>query len=268
MKWIIACILACVGGCKTERISIVEKTMSKTIHIALSDQPGRFELGDALSLNIEYFNASDGPISFREPAKTWEVRLRVRRRPARAGAEPSEEANGEIEDDPQEVSFGRIIYEDIPGGPSSYSAEPADVIELDPGRKYSFQYDIGRRWLDLFPPGIHEVKIIDESVDDERVESNQISVAVTFTPDSFSRQLGVAASTEFPLDARAFARDWIRRFRPEFDLALEDPSEAAAAENRRQIDAARGWWAANAATPEVLEEIKAINRSAFPRADQ
>ena len=268
MKWIIACILACVGGCKTERISIVEETTSKTIHIALLDQAERFELGDPLSLIVKYFNASDGPISFREPAKTWEVRLAVRRRPAQAGAKPGEEANGETEDDPQQPAFGRIILEEIPGEGSSYSVEPADVIELDPGQEYSFKEDIGRRWLDLFPPGIHEVKVIDESVDDERVESNQIDVAVTFAPDSFSRLLGVAASAEAPLDARAFAREWIRRFRPDFDLTLEDPSEAAAAENRRQIDAAREWWAANAGAPEVLEQIEVINRSAFSRADQ
>lgn len=208
----------------------------------------QYEAGGSIPIIVTYTNQGSEPISFRDPEKTWEVKLKVINQNA-----------GE-----KQVPFGRIFFYQGNGFQRT-TIEDAKEISLNPGQSHTFNPDIGKRWVELFPPGQLTVRIVDKSDDSETVTSNSIELPIVFTPNSFVSLLNIVPDNDYSLDSRMFAVHWVGQLYPGFRVYLQEPTEAQEAANRRMVQDARNWWATNQQNPEVLKKIAEINMTAQSR---
>jgi len=200
-------------------------------------------LGGPVPLVVRYVNRTNGTLSFREPAKTWEVKLLV----GRPGAGPAE------------VPFGRIfVYKS--GDLERRTIEDAETIVLQPGGVHEFKYDVGRRWPELFVPGVNLVGIKDESDDAETVFSNKIEVRAAYDKSTFPLLLAIVADEQSTVDSCRFAAYWISRLYPGFEIATGAVTDEQRNENRKRIDLARAWWDAHGKDAETVKRIENLNR--------
>jgi hypothetical protein len=216
--------------------------------ITISTPRSRYEVGGSIPLNVSYLNGGKEKLTFRDPAMTWEVKLAV-----------SSQETGETQ-----VPFGRKFFyqgEDY----QRISIEDADEISLNPGQQHIFALDIGKRWMELFPPGQLTVRIVDKSDDSETVASNSIELAIVFGPNSFANLLNIVPDDDYSLDSRMFAVQWVGQLYAGFRVFLQEPTQAQQAENRSMIRDAQSWWQANQQNPEVLKKIAEINMAAESR---
>jgi len=216
--------------------------------ITISTSRSQYEVGGSIPLNISYLNPGEGKLTFRDPARTWEVKLAVWC-----------QSTGEMQ-----VPFGRKFFYQGENY-QRISIEDADEISLNPGQRHTFEPDIGKRWVGLFPPGQLTVRIVDESDDSETVTSNSIELHIIFTPNSFVSLLNIVPDNDYSLDSRMFATHWVGQLYPGFRVYLQEPTEAQEAGNRRMVQDARNWWATNQQNPEVLKKIAEINMAAESR---
>ena len=220
-----------------------EITTKKQILIVTPTE--RFEVGESIPLTVKYINRTQAPMTFRDPAKTWEVKLAV----------------SDASDVKTEVPFGRKIYYKGENY-ERISIEDAEDVSLEPDESYAFDCDIGLRWPALFEPGRRTIRVVDYYDDAETVSSDNIFLLMVFSVESIDRLLNMAGNEESSVDARMFAARWIGEFYPEFRIAVENPTEDQEIENRQAIEAAREWWRTNRDTPETVAKIKEINKSA------
>lgn len=222
----------------------VATQQQRQITISVPDRA--YEVAGSVPLTVTYTNSGATPVTFREPAKTWEVRLTVTPRGGQRAVVP----------------FGRIFSYTTDTGITRRTIEDAEDIELAPGGKYTFEYDVGARWPELFPPGVHTVTVEDVTDDDQTVESNPVTVRVLLTEGSIASLLAIAASAEATGDSRLFAARWIREFVADFKLSVVDPTEEQRAANARMIDTARAWWAAHRSDAATAAKMKQLNDAA------
>ena len=218
--------------------------LGKVINIALLDE--EFVVGGSIPLTIVYINRGNDTISFREPAKTWEVMLNV------VYADEEKEV----------VSFGRIFHKKVSGGIERTTIEDAETITLKNNEQYKFSYDISKRWPALFPPGKHLFFVLDRSDDAKTHRSNTVEICVYFDVSSISNLLGIVADKDISLDAGSFAVSWIRKFYPGFTIYLETPTEEQRVINKKIIQEFKTWWKANKNTEHVRNKIAEINTTA------
>jgi hypothetical protein len=213
--------------------------------IVLSAEKGVRSLGGQIPIVVRYVNRTGGPLEFREPAKTWEVQLTV----CPPGGKPTE------------VPFGRIFFYRR-GHMERRTIEKAETITLKPGGVHQFACDVGRRWPELFAPGVNRLRIKDLTDDAQTLLSNEIEVRVAYDRATFPARLAIAAEEKSSVDSLRFASDWIARLRPGFQLATPSAgvTEAQREENHRRIAATRTWWNADGNHPETLKRIKSLNR--------
>lgn len=199
-------------------------------------------LGGPVPIMVRYVNRTKGSLSFREPAKTWEVHLLVGR--------PAE--------DPKEVPFGRI-FSYRKGDLARWTIEDAETITLAPGATYDFKYDLGKRWPELFAPGVNLVRIKDRSDDSETVFSNTLEIRVACDRSTFPYLLAIASDEQSSVDSCRFAAEWIRRLYPGFQLATGEITDSDRTANRKHIGEAQSWWDAHASDAAVLQQIEKLN---------
>jgi len=214
-------------------------TNSTQIEISASTQI--HSLGGPLVLTIRHINRGATSVAFRDPAKTWEVQLRIRR--------PSE---GEA----IQVPFGQIFQTEY-GGVRRQVVEEAETITLAPGEEFIFDSDIGSRWPELFRPGDTLLQVMDLSDDHEQV-SNEIRVTMSYDDATFSRLVALGADGGAPLSSRRFAHDWIHRVHPLFERPPER-DEGEPPLTSQAAAATLAWWQEHRNDPEIIARIDRLN---------
>jgi len=198
-------------------------------------------LGEAMPLEVVYANRGDRPLSFREPARTWEVMLAV--------TGPGGEA--------EQVSFGRLFYTEQ-GDRSSVSIEPAQQIALAPGGEHRFHEDLWARWPELWQPGRTMLYVLDQSDDAHTLQSNAISLEISFSAASVLPLLALARSPDTRKGARIVAAEWLGRLHP-LDPFITAPTGDEVAANGRTLDAWEHWWTQSREQADVAATFAAIN---------
>lgn len=218
-------------------------TRSPKKQIIVATEREVYSLGGSIPIIVRYLNRTTSILSFREPAKTWEVKLMVGRRKKEA----------------REVPFGRIfLYKS--GDLERRTIEDAETIALKPSDVYEFHYDVGNRWPELFVPGVNVVRIKDLSDDTETISSNELEVRVVYDRSTFPMLLTIASDDRSTVESRRFASYWIGRIFPGFAITTEEPTDTQLKENRRRIAEARAWWDAHSGDPDTLKRIENVNR--------
>jgi hypothetical protein len=219
--------------------------MNPQREIRLTMRQTRFAVGEAIPITVTYVNRGAQPLTFRDPAKTWEVGLSVTA------------SDGGV----QRVQFGRLFRQNF-GQMSRMTLESADEITLEPEKEYAFECDAGERWPWLFPAGFYRLQVNDRTNDDFTLFSNEIDIAVVLTVKSVGRLLDLVADEKAELASRQYAADWIQRIYPPFLMHLTEPTPAQKLTNQEMLDVAGAWWRAHRGTTEVKEKIDAINKTA------
>jgi hypothetical protein len=241
LKFLVVCLIA-LGGCamNNESANKIAPTTKKEVVVATEEITR--SLGGSVPVTISYFNRTNGDMSLREPAKTWEVKL----------------LSGSLDEKSAEMPFGRIFYYKS-GDLERRTIENAETIELEPGGVYEFEYDVGQRWPELFVPGVNVLQVKDVWDDDETVFSNEIEVNVIYDESTFPALLAIAGNEESTVDSCQFASHWISQIYNDFHLATGDITDDQKEENRDSIAAARIWWDAHGNDTETLELIESLN---------
>ena len=204
--------------------------------IELSSEQTVRSLGGTIPLVVKYSNVSREPISFEEPAKTWEVHLLI----------------GQPKETPEEVALGRIFYHKR-GDLEYQTAEKAETITLSPGAHYEFACDPGQRWPELFVPGTNLLRIKDLTDADKPVFSNVVEVRVAYDKSTFLKLVEILKDEKATVDSRQFAERWIKRLYPGFDLARGGAFEA------------RTWWTKHENDPQTTKQMEELNREPMAR---
>lgn len=212
----------------------------KQITISYVKKP--FEVGGSIPITIMYTNQSNNQIVFRDPQKTWSVQLKVNSK-----------------DEENYLSFGRKFFYKG-NGIERITRERAENISLNPGEKYTFNEDVGKRWPEHFPPGKCTLQVVDFSDDENTIESNTTELTVLFSENSFVNLLNIAGEKSTSIDSKRFSSDWISKFNPDFRIFIENPSENQKIENRKTIQNILQWWENNKTDHEVLEKISEFNK--------
>jgi hypothetical protein len=200
--------------------------------IALSSQQAVRSLGGTIPVVVRYSNVGRAPISFEEPAKTWEVHLLIGR------AKETEE-----------VALGRIFYHK--SGEKEYqTAERAETITLSPGAHYEFTYDPGQRWPEHFAPGTNLLRIKDLTDADKPNFSNVVEIRVAYDKSTFPRLLAILKDEKSTIDSKQFAERWIKRLHSGFDAARGGAFEA------------QTWWTKHENDPQTIKQMEELNRGA------
>lgn len=219
------------------------------LQIDISIKDGHYFLGGPIELSTDYLNISDGPVSFREPAKTWEVQLQVKQNPEQNQDEEKLEA-----------PFGQIFFYKRDDGFERRTIEEAKTINLQPNEKHNFVCDIGTRWPEMFVPGVNLVSVKDLTDDDFPLQSNQVQVQVVYDESTFPTLLALAGDGQTTIDARQFATTWIKKIYPEFELVVKtELSTWETEDNSKQIERAEKWWQANQNDTNILNQLKILN---------
>ena len=216
-------------------------TSQKEIRVSLS-QP-KAVLGGAILLEAEYVNRGGQKLTFRDPAKTWEVMLAIK---LPDGSE-------------QRAHFGRIFRRDT-GTVSRQVVEDAEEVELAPGAAHKFTEDVWQRWPGLVRPGRSTLRVVDRTSDAHTVTSNAIELLVTFTEESVPRLVELARDEKVPTELRQVAVQWLARLRPGLTLTFEHPTAEQTRANQAALDDFSAWWGANKGGKRTNEAIAQINR--------
>jgi hypothetical protein len=211
----------------------------KQIRIAL--RQAQFQLGEPILLEVVYVNRGNRPLSFREPARTWEVMLSV------------EAASGES----NQVSFGRLMHYQS-GELSRVSIEDAQQIELLPGGEHRFSEELWMRWPELWKPGRTTLHVTDQSHDAETLRSNALAIDISFTFASVGYLLALVRHPTTSEHGRIIASEWLSRLHP-LDPFVAAPTGDQIARNAQTLDAWEHWWMQAREQPEVAAAIAAIN---------
>lgn len=217
-------------------------TCSTKKEIVLAGERDVCLLGGPIPIIVRYINHTTGTVSFRDPTKTWEVKLMVGRRKG----------------DPKVVPFGQIFFSKK-GDLERRTIKKAAIISLEPNDVYEFKYDVGHRWPELFVPGVNVIRIKDLSDDAETALSNEFEVRIVYDRSTFPMLLTIAANKESTADSLRFANDWIGLVYPGFSIATENLTDIQRDENRRRTVEAGAWWDAHKTDPETLKRIEDLN---------
>lgn len=202
-------------------------------------------LGESIPLEVIYANQGSQPLSFRDPARTWEVMLSV--------VEPGGET--------KQMSFGRMFHTQV-GELSRVTIEDAEQIALAPGGAHRFTEDLWARWPELWQPGRAMLQVIDQSDDAETLRSNALALDVTFSAASVPIMLALARSSTADERARRVAADWLGRLHP-FGPATDAPVDSQIAD-ARALDMWEHWWTQMRYKPEVAAAFASINHRRTP----
>ena len=202
-----------------------------------------FIVGGSIPVKIIYKNNSRQTIAFKEPEKTWEVKLVV--------------INGKAE--ANEVPFGKIFYREISEDFSRTTIEEAEMISLGTGMQYMFECDISERWPELFVPGENIVYIADKTDDTQTYKSNSATIKVVFSAESVENLLRIVENGQSSYDARLFGMNYLRKFYPDMNLILEPATDREKAKNHIMINKFKSWWEYNKNTEGVNSIIRHIN---------
>jgi len=219
--------------------------MKPAREIRLTMPTTRFAVAASIPITVTYLNQSTERLTFRDPAKTWEVGLSVTAR------------DGTV----SRVQFGRIFRQDR-GEMSRMVLEDADEIRLEPGKEYAFDCDIGQRWPELFPAGFYRLQVNDRTDDEHTLLTNEIDIAVVFAAQSVDRLLEIVVDEAAPLASRQYAAEWIGRIYAPFSVHLFQPTEAQKLADQEMMAVTTAWWRAHRGTTEMKEKIDAINAAA------
>jgi hypothetical protein len=211
-------------------------TSNAPVAIQLSAKSEIYSLGGEIPVTVHYTNRGGGGITFREPAKTKAVHLLV----------------AHLKQEPIEVSLGRVFFYKS-GDLERWTAEEAEKISLAPGATYEFSYDPGERWPELFVPGVNLMRIKDLTRDTEAVLSNTLEVKVVYDGTTFPRLLGILSDEKSTVDSRQFAKEWIKRVHPGFDM------------DRGGVGEGRIWWTKHKKDPQTIKRIEELNRETVTR---
>lgn len=230
---------SCVGG-----NSMAKDEPERSIQLALEGE--EHSLGMPIKATVTYRNLSASNQTFREPEKDKDVRL---------GVFSGDEMVGE-------VRFGKMIRYMFEGK-NRLTIEDADEVSIGPGEEYSFDYDLAGRWPDLFPPGRHQLKIVDYTTEEEGLFSNPVEAVVLYERESFLRLLEILRDEEAEVLAHEFASRWIGSLYPDFAFIAVEPTDEQSAESARQIQAAETWWESHKEDSSVAQRITEINEVAL-----
>ena len=211
-----------------------ERTSSNaSVAIELSSEQRIRSLGGTVPIIVRYSNVGKVPISFDEPAKTWEVHLLI----------------GRPKENPEELALGRIFYHK--SGEKEYqTAERAETITLAPGAHYEFAYDPGQKWPEYFVPGTSLLRIKDLTDADKPNFSNIVEVRVAYDKSTFPRLIEILKDEKSTADSKQFAERWIKRLHPGFDAA------------RGGVLEAQTWWTKHENDPQTIKQVEELNRAA------
>jgi len=219
---------------------MINADITKQISLSISDT--NYAIGGSIPISVTYTNQGNNPISFRDPEKTWEVKLKV--------------INHDAEEN--QVPFGRIFFYQGNGFERT-TIEDADDIPLNPKQSHTFKIDAGNRWTELFSPGLSTLQVIDQSDDNEIIASNTVKLHIVFSDNSFINLLSIIANKNHSEDSRIFALDWIKKIHTGFIFYIHEPTNVEELTNHKMIQDAQNWWQINQRTPDVLEKIAEIN---------
>jgi hypothetical protein len=217
-------------------------TSSDAKEIRVSVDRPKAVLGESVVLEATYVNRGTRTLTFRDPAKTWEVMLALKL------PEGSE----------QRAHFGRIFRRESEGI-SMQVVEDADEVELAPAATHKFTEDLWQRWPALIRPGRSVLRVIDRTSDQHTVTSNSVELLVAFTEESVPRLVQVAGDEKAPTETRQVAVEWLARLRPGLKLALDHPTPEQVRANRAALDDFSGWWEANKTSKRATDSITQIN---------
>jgi hypothetical protein len=235
-RQILPLVLALSAGVKP-----MSTSQTKEIRVSL-EQP-KVVLGGPIALDAAYVNRSSQKLTFRDPAKTWEVMLSIK---LPDGSD-------------QRAHFGRIIRSNA-GAVSRQIVEDAEDVELAPGATHQFTEDLWQRWPALIRPGRSVLRVVDRTSDRETITSNAIELFVAFTEESVPRLVRVARDEKGPTETRQVAIEWLARLRPGFSLALDHPTPEQVRANQATLDDFSAWWDANKTSKRSADAIAQINR--------
>jgi len=220
---------------------MINADIKKQISLSISDT--NHAVGGSIPISVTYTNQGNNPISFRDPEKTWEVKLKIINQ------------NAEVNQAP----FGRIFFYQGNGFERT-TIEEADDISLNPKQSHTFKIDAGNRWAKLFSPGWSILQVIDQSDDNEIIASNTAKLHIIFSDNSFINLLSIIANKNHSEDTRLFALDWIKKMYSDFIFYIHEPTNVEELSNHKMIQDAQNWWQINKRTPDVLNKIVEINK--------
>ena len=207
----------------------------RAIHLAA--EPKAYPMGGSIPIRVRYQNKGQSSTSFREPKRTWEVKLAIR-------------SNGEA---PVAVPFGRILQKTV-NGMFKWSVEDAEQVTLKPGESHEFEEDAGKRWPEQFPLGFHDLQVVDVTNDAAPLKSNVAEIRIVYDTTTFPDLLALGSEKDARPDVVAFAAKWIATLYPEFRVTpLPGPAEFAEA---------KAWWAAHGMDQGIQRRIVRINAEA------
>jgi len=215
--------------------------------ILLSNSKKEFALGEQICLEVKYQNIGNISFTFRDPAKTWEVMLEV--------VNLSDSST-------QRLPFGKIISKIDTFGIRSEAQEPADDITIKPQEYYQFSPPIYKQHMNIFGPGIYQMKVIDCTNDDETVISNVMDITIEAKKVSFEYLITICSDDNQSIDNREFAVRWIKEIFPDFAYKLEDSTEKEKMLNEKMIEKSIEWWRRHKDNSDVSKNILSINTRA------
>ena len=201
----------------------------RSITFSAPDTP--LSLAGPVLIRVRYANRTGRTMEFREPAKTWEVKLSIRK-----GPEGIDVPFGQIK---RMVSTGKVRR----------VIEKAETITLQPGASFEFQYDAGARWPERFFLGRQTLQVKDLMQEPE-IESNAVVIRVEYTAASFPLLLAIVESPDRTDEAKGIAAGWIKRLYPGFENTPDSVERAGA------------WWQLNQGSPAIQSILDKLNRGA------
>jgi len=234
VKWLLSsvCFAMIPGGFLMSNPSEAAEAAKRTVALSAADKV--YSLGGSIPLQIRYTNRSAGPVTFEEPAKTWEVQLGIHQ--------------GEVGMD---LPFGKIIRT-AERGKVRWSKEDAETIRLAAGASFEFSADAGARWPERFFLGKQSLQVKDLT-EQPALQSNVVEIRVEYTAETFPALLAILESPDHSEETKAFASRWVKRLYPTFDSTADSRERAAA------------WWEQNRESPQIRSILENINRSAGGR---
>jgi hypothetical protein len=211
--------------------------------IEISASASEFVVGGSIQMTLVYRNATPIPIRFKAPLKKWETQILV----ARGQASPVERP------------FGRMRSYTTSAGIERRTVEAAEEIVLRPGEKVDYQYDVGLRWPELFPPGTMNVSIVDLSNEASNVKSNTLTWRISMQRESVEFLLSILESTERELDSKEFAATWLRKLNPNFHFDPEAGQPSDVQLNKAAVDEYRKWWKSHQNSEQVTKRLDSLN---------
>lgn len=204
-------------------------------------------LGEEIQFFVTYSNSSSSPDTIRDPAKTWEVMLEV-----------TELSDSSV----HRLPFGKILTKTSQHGIVSQCAEPADEIVIKPKDKYLFVPDTYKKHLNIFGPGMYQLRVIDRTHDEETLYSNELKFAVEVTDSSVEYLMVIFDDENQNINNREFAAKWIKSLYPDFSYELENLTDDQKKANAENIGKIHKWRESHPDDPELLMRIKSINAQA------